>query len=344
FIEVEPGDVDINVHPTKEEVRFRNERNVAGACYHAARVALETHGHVPEMPLEPEPDAPTLVSPPTHSSSHPMPSAPLPPVTRLATPLDLVNRAFERKRAREAQELPPRLPAFAPDGQPVAPEFAPAVAAPARLRTRPYAAPGEQPDRAFWDKPFDPEPLGQIADTYIVARFGDDLLIIDQHAAHERLRFLELAGRARTADAQTLLVPVTFDLPADRQAALEALRPALAELGFVLDPFGGTTWAISAVPADLAQLDPAALVLDLVDDVEEAPALRRLEDLRDAILVRAACHSSIRAGRRLATPEMQALLDRMRACALSFTCPHGRPTIVRLARHELDKRFGRLGA
>ncbi|MDK2972535.1 MAG: mismatch repair protein MutL [Candidatus Sumerlaeota bacterium] len=360
FITVPPGDVDINVHPTKEEVRFRNERNVAGACYHAARVALEAHGFVPEMHLDGDapPSAPTT----GEATEQPprifgMEQAALRPDSiRMSTPLDLVSRAFERKRAREAQEAQEGARAFAPDGQPVAPAFAPAIdpylprespsSTPPQRRSLPpvAAGPGEKPDPEFWDKPFDPEPLGQIAETYVVARFGEDLLLVDQHAAHERLRFLELTARQGQTASQTLLVPVTFDVAADRTEVLEALLPELAAMGFAVEPFGGATWAATAVPSDLAKADVAALLTDLLDEFEDAPRVNRVADARERILVRAACHSSIRAGHRLSHEEMQALLDQMRACRLSFTCPHGRPTIIRLAKSELDRRFGRLGA
>src|SRR5690606_17811166 len=132
--------------------------------------------------------------------------------------------------------------------QPTAPEFAPAVASAAVI---PAPLADEKPEPQFWNQPYEPEVLGQIALTYILVRFGEDLLIIDQHAAHERIRYLELLNRPRTNAAQSLLVPVNFEVAPDRLVVLRALLPALTEMGFVIEPFGGGTWSISAAPADL---------------------------------------------------------------------------------------------
>lgn len=359
FVDVPAGEVDINVHPTKEEVRFRNERAVAGACYHAARAVLEGRGYVPEMTLgaaAPE-AAPGVLR--VETAYLPPPRAAV-QETFLTSPELLVNRAFEKKRARDLQQADwAALAQGSLAAQPSAPEFAPALA-PAidepRLRLdnttgeaavdaghQPISAgPGEKPEPDFWNKPFDPEPLGQIAWTYIVVRFGDDLLIVDQHAAHERIRYLELQARAARTESQSLLVPQTVDVPAGKGHLFDRLLPALRETGFDLEPFGGRTWQIVAVPADLSAVDAAAMVADLLDEFEDRGSAEAVEELRQRILVRAACHSSIRAGHVLSTEEMAELLRLMRVHRLSFTCPHGRPTVVRLAKGELDRKFGRL--
>ncbi|MCB2154053.1 DNA mismatch repair endonuclease MutL [bacterium] len=352
FIDVPPEEVDINVHPTKEEVRFRNERSIAGACYHAARLALEEHGHVPNMQLGDE-QGPQ----PAEQESRPAQDPAF-----FTSPEALVARAFERKRAREVQSDWIGLAAQQEDFQPRAPEFAPALGPAERVSAEepeadaeptapppkhsaqsPIAAgPGERPEPNFWRQGYEPEPLGQIANTYIVVRFGPDLLLVDQHAAHERIRFIELQQRSAEISSQTLLVPETFDVPADRRAAMETLAPALQNLGFEVEEFGGSTWSITGVPSDLQKVDPKSLILDLLDEFESAPRINRVADLREKILIRAACHSAIRAGQRLTAMEMEELLRLMRQHQLSFTCPHGRPTVIRLAKDELDKQFKRI--
>jgi DNA mismatch repair protein MutL len=367
FIGVAPGAVDFNVHPTKEEVRFENERAVASACYHAVRAAYESAGYVPDASLAD--DAPTAPPPPAIPPPPVQPGVP----DFFTSPAAIVARAFERKRAAEGQRDWLVDAAKAEPYQPVARGFEPALdpaVQPARgadetappavepdplarrvlergavegAARRPVAASsGERPDHVFWQRPYDAEVLGQIARRYIVARYGEDLLVIDQHAAHERLRFLELAARSGRVASQPLLVPVVVEAGAAARSAVQALVPHLRAIGFDLEPSSPSTWQVTAVPADLARFDVAALLLDVIDDVEEVPSLDRLEEVREKVMIRAACHSSIRGGDELSTAEMSELLRLMRRHRLSFTCPHGRPTIVRLSLEELDKLFKRI--
>jgi DNA mismatch repair protein MutL len=343
FITVPPTDVDINVHPTKEEVRFRDERHVAGTCHHAVRNALEATTVVPSVAVDSYvPPAPVTTQAFTAAS----PEAGAPPMPAFfSSPEALVRRAFEGKQRREQQadwvgvamdaesEKSPSKDAveLEPDG-------------PARERLKPVAAgPGEKPESEFWNRPYLPEPLGQVALTYIVAVYGDDLLVIDQHAAHERLKYLEFAeSLGKGGEVQTLLVPPTIEIGASQAALLEKLVPTLAELGFEVEAFGGRSYMIRTVPADLVRINPEAILTDLLDDMEENRGRASLDDLRDRLVIRAACHGSIRGGQALSIEEMSELLRLMRVHRLSFTCPHGRPTIIRLSRHDLDRRFGRL--
>ncbi len=360
FIDVPAGEVDINVHPTKDEVRFRDERSVAGACYHAARNALEASGYVPELKLSDDVKPVDAANDLRSREGSVFPSRAGAQESFLSSPEMLVNRAFEKKRARDLQDTDwTRLAEHRLDAQPSSPEFAPAVTSAeedlqlrldhttgetkAPSKPEPVSAgPGEKADPDFWNKPYAPEPLGQIAWTYVVVRFGDDLLLVDQHAAHERIRYLELAARQTQTASQPLLVPQTIDVSAGRVHLMEKLIPVLRELGFDAEPFGGRTWQITAVPADLANADAEAMIGDLLDEMEDGRKAAGIDDLRQRILIRAACHSSIRAGHSLSLEEMTELLRLMRVHQLSFTCPHGRPTVVRLAKGELDRKFGRL--
>ncbi len=337
FITVEPGEVDLNVHPTKEEVRFQNERLVAGRVYHAARLALEgAEELIGEMHLDRE-QAPA----PTREREG-IGAAPLPP-NFFTSPEQLVQRAFERKQATQSDMLheATRTQAAVPGNAP--------TPSPAKVITSRHAdgsviaaSPGERPDSRFWDREFEPEPLGQVAETYVIARYGDSLLLVDQHAAHERLVYLKLRERRRDVAMQPLLIPITFELPPAESESLRELLPTLEELGFEIGEFGPRTWAVKTLPADLPEFDPAPMINELVSDLRDAKAMNALEDLRDRILIRTACHSAIRAGQRLPMSEMRELLKQVHAEKLSLTCPHGRPTIIRLSKTELDKQFKRI--
>lgn len=366
FLHVPPDEVDFNVHPTKEEVRFRDERGIAGAAYHAVRSILETSETVPQIQLA-EGHSSSVEG--KTQQSEPFAESPRALIERArerrdeavvaqhrtGTQSDLTLELMKQKKpwwleydssAEESQRSvqPAKPSVFSPSStvlntSPAIPKRGESTRA-----AKPYAGPGEAADSRFWERPYELEPLGQLALTYVIVRFGPDLLIVDQHAAHERLRFIELQHRTKAPESQTLLVPETFQVSAEQAALLSSLQGAFQEQGFGLEHFGGQTWVINSVPSDLQRFDPVAVVLDVLDDSQEQGRSTRIEQLRDQLLIRMACHSSIRAGHQLSFAEMKALLELMQQHQLSFTCPHGRPTMIQLTREELEKRFGRMGA
>jgi DNA mismatch repair protein MutL len=192
-------------------------------------------------------------------------------------------------------------------------------------------------------------PLAQVLDTYIIATAPDGgLVLVDQHAAHERLthealRAQYLGGEVR---AQRLLLPVVIDMPRAHVALLLAHASALARMGMELESFGDGAVLVRALPALLGGADPAPLLRDLADELEseglslpeEAAAL---DSRLDAVIARMACHGSIRAGRRLSVEEMSALLRQMEQTPRAGTCSHGRPTWLKLTRAEIERMFGR---
>ena len=193
-------------------------------------------------------------------------------------------------------------------------------------------------------------PLGasvaQVLDTYILAVAADgSLVLVDQHAAHERLthealRAQHAAGGVRR---QALLLPAVVDLPPPDAARLLAHAGALHGLGLELEGFGPGAVLVRALPAVLGSPDPAPLLQDLVDELAEGGEATALHAMLDRMLARLACHGSIRAGRRLLQPEMDALLRQMEATPRAATCSHGRPTVLKLSRAEIEKLFGRRG-
>jgi len=187
-------------------------------------------------------------------------------------------------------------------------------------------------------------PVAQVLDTYIIAVAADGaLVLVDQHAAHERLthealRAQLLAGEVRR---QALLLPAVVDMPAGDAARLVAHGPELERLGLEIEPFGAGAVLVRAMPAALGAPDPGPLLRDLADEFAEMGEGLALAAKLDAVIARLACHGSIRAGRRLGGPEMDALLRQMEATPRAATCSHGRPTFLKLSKAEIETLFGR---
>jgi DNA mismatch repair protein MutL len=189
-------------------------------------------------------------------------------------------------------------------------------------------------------------PVAQILDTYVLAVAADGaLVIIDQHAAHERLTEERLRAEfeAGGVACQALLMPVVVDVSVMEAARLLGHAALLARLGLEIEAFGPGAILVRGVPAALKNPDAAALIRDLAEEFAESETPVALEARLDAALARLACHRSIRAGRRLSAEEMSALLRAMEATPRAATCSHGRPTFLKLTRAELEKMFGRRG-
>jgi len=188
--------------------------------------------------------------------------------------------------------------------------------------------------------------LGQHRDTYIVATDGEELILIDQHTAHERIRFEALLDRAerRTAESQRLLLPVVAEVPPALRELMRTHSETLSILGYEVEPFGGDAIRIAAVPALLGPADPGAALLALLRDVaEREDADWSVAGARDRLAATLACHSAVRAGQRLAADTMAAIARDLPKTAHPNQCPHGRPTIVRIPQDEVSRWFGRTG-
>ena len=181
-------------------------------------------------------------------------------------------------------------------------------------------------------------------DTYIMAVAGDgSLVLVDQHAAHERLTHEALKAQLLEGGvrSQPLLLPAVVDVPAADAARLLARAEELGRLGLEIEAFGAGAVLVRALPAALGTPDPAPLLRDLADELAEMDESTALTARLDSVVARLACHGSIRAGRRLSTPEMDALLRQMEATPRADTCSHGRPTWLKLTRAEIERLFGR---
>ena len=302
FLDLPTSEVDVNVHPAKTEVRFRDPAMIRGLIVSGIRRALDSAGH--RAVQRPSEDAMAMWRPEPAQE---------PPAARLwdapaAGPLALHDR-------RTTFTAPPPQaraePAWTPP--PHAGDFPLGVA------------------------------RGQVAKTYIVAEADDGLVLVDQHAAHERLvleRMRAALSGGRVA-SQALLIPDVVELDEPGCDRLEPRIPELAELGLELERFGAGAMLVRATPALLGASDPAGLVTDLADELAAFDDALSLRERLDAIAGTMACHGSVRAGRVLSVAEMNALLREMEVTPHSGQCNHGRPTWVKLAHEDIEKLFGR---
>ena len=185
--------------------------------------------------------------------------------------------------------------------------------------------------------------VGQVFEGYLVCESGESLVVIDQHAAHERVTFERL--RHAYADGgvtrQRLLMPVVVDVGAQAAPIMAEHLAELESLGFELEPFGGGSVAVRAVPALLGDTDPAVLVRDLAEELTEVGRSRRLTQAAESVLARLACHSAVRVGQSLASHQIQSLLRAMDRIDFAGNCPHGRPAFIRIGRSEIERWFKR---
>ncbi len=306
FLDVPTGEVDVNVHPAKTEVRFREAGRVRGLIVGGLRAALDAAGHRVQS-------GERVASLGSWSSSHEPRHPGLDPASRFF----LDAAAGKRDAGSEA-----RLTDVMFDYRPAA-------------RVEPATAPAQ----SF--------PLGvargQVAATYIVAEADDGLILVDQHAAHERL-VLERMRRARAGGevaSQPLLLPEVVDLEEPACDRLEARSGELRDFGLDLERFGPAAMLVRGVPALLGQTDVKGLVTDLADELAAYGEALSLKERLDHVAATMACHGSVRAGRILSVAEMNALLREMEVTPHSGQCNHGRPTWIKLAHDDIEKLFGR---
>ncbi len=301
FIDCDPHLVDVNVHPAKSEVRFREPGIARGLIVSGLRHALAEAGH----------RASTTVGRETLGAFSAPQSEP---------------RVYQMERAP-----------FGPRPAPTQGGFAEANAEFASMTARVEQV--EMPAAA--DLPLGAA-RGQVHENYIIAQTKDGMVIVDQHAAHERLVYEKLKRQyaENVIKTQALLVPQIIELGSDASRVLE-ITAELGNIGLVIEPFGNGAVAVRETPALLGQIDCDALLRDILDELDDLGSSTRLQSKLDAILSRIACHGSIRSGRQMRGEEMNALLREMEATPHSGQCNHGRPTYVELKLADIEKLFGR---
>lgn len=310
FIQLDPELVDVNVHPAKAEVRFRQTDRVFSSVQRAVKRALLAYSPVPRL-------SPSSWQAPAQSG------------------LDLAwGMAAEAQGTGGGEGEQPGFSAPFPQdpGMPGAPDAvggAAPAASPAPLPT------GELPLLRL---------VGQVGATYLVAEGPDGLYLIDQHAGHERIlfeRFMKMHGQS--IPSQALLEPAIVQIPSSSVPLLEGQLERLEHLGFQIEPFGPATFRVRSLPSILSGMDPAAALRVVVEDFEEDETPLQAE-IEARLVARICKRAAVKAGQVLSPEEQRALLRDLETCQSPRTCPHGRPTMIHLSVDLLERQFGRRGA
>ena len=308
FIEMPPDALDVNVHPTKAEVRFRDQSLVHEVVRRALRDALGNSA-APQLQLRPE-----------HMAQTPF-TATLPNVlSGGAYPNRWMPNDGNAQSSRGAAEC-------------------------SLVRTRVEGRASGDLDPVRRRRPSKPMiPLGQFRDTFIIAVDDEGVAIIDQHVAHERVLFERVMERLTSGrlESQRLLVPMVMDLTPSAQQALVNRAAELERLGFEVEPFGSATIKVTAVPALLKIEDSSKALLALAEDLEGLDRGAQVQDALQRIAATTACHAAVKANYPLTYEKMAHILDELRATSYSTICPHGRPVMLRLTRREIEKNFDRI--
>jgi len=333
FIELDPSQVDVNIHPAKREVRFRAEKAVRGVVTQAVRKTL-LGIHRGEVRAAANP--PSLPAP---STIPPAPPAPKPPE------LDLKTDRFV-KPVIDWPTRPPAPPAGAPgrpavQAQPPPPQTPVTLPAPFPSSELPPQAPQLSPAPPLLEVPL--RLLGVIGRLYVVFESDRGMVLMDQHAAHERVLFEQMLKRMEqtAAPCQRLLLPETVELSPRDALFLREQLPALARLGVNLSEFGERTFLLDGLPPFVRVADGRAFVLSLVDELKAAGQEVNSMRLGEHMVAKTVCRHAVKANDPLAGPELENLVEDLRRCAMPYTCPHGRPTIIEMNFRELERKFGR---
>ncbi len=325
YVSIEPTRVDVNVHPTKIEVRFRDSREVHQAVRHAVEGALAAPRSAQTLPVSAVvPSAAPFETPSAFLSpvprQQPLPWRPeAPQVGQRVSDLEALWRPAERIAA----------PLDAPDIRRAEPVFASSQAT--------QEVPAPLPDGEW--------PLGravaQLHGVYILAENAQGLVVVDMHAAHERIVYERLKQQldAHQISSQPLLIPATFAATPEEVATAETTAEVLAQLGLEVVPFSPRTLAVRAVPTTLAAGDPVELARSVLAELGQHDASTVVQRARNELLATMACHGAVRANRRLTLDEMNALLRQMEVTERSDQCNHGRPTWRQLGMKDLDALF-----
>jgi DNA mismatch repair protein MutL len=337
FVEISPDLVDVNVHPTKTEVKFTRDGEVHHAASQAVKSALLAYGIVPTA--RPDPIAPPSAPLPTQrsfdlssrESTTGSQSAHAAAIQAFAPLLDIAADAFPQTASSDAEiaSLAASDPFAASESDRPEPPTMP-------LEERPRPRPFAEQLREF-------RVLGQARNTYIIALTPDGIAVIDQHVAHERVLYERLTVKrfSNGIPVQRLAVPLTLNLSRREALLLAEHCDSFACAGWEIAPFGGESFVVRAVPAVLAHKPYEQVLRDMVDELVNQTISRRLLVQQDHVTITNACKMAVKAGDPLTLEEMQGLLEQLAETENPYLCPHGRPIVVTISFHELDKQFKR---
>jgi DNA mismatch repair protein MutL len=322
FLSIDPALVDVNVHPTKHEVRFRDQRGVHDFISAAVRETLRPSAWLTAAPEQ----------------SVRMPSLPLSePMNGGASLLQAANPDPAQDHLRRVEESLANYARTHPEGSGSA---VPVAFPRAKESDSVSLCEGPEGERGFFSTL---KILGQYRRSYILAQDGDDLVLIDQHAAHERIGFERLREQFRqgSVEQQALLFPAVLEFDFREAALLKEHLEDFCRLGFDLEPFGGNAFALKAVPQLLGDAEAERLVRDVAGEIALVGRSGLVEDALDEVFAVMACHRVVRANQALGQPQIEALLREMDGVDFKAHCPHGRPVMKRLSLGEVEKMFKR---
>ena len=387
---VDPSFIDVNVHPSKLELRFRNDETVYRTVYHTISVLLSGQELIPEVDLEKESDrkaqepAPDRAGAPAAPAglravrfrdAFPAPAAPIPavkPAGQEHMPAETAVNAVPAAASKEVTapadttaettvpdnaapaDIPKEtaMPTAASEAPALRPVPSPASVTPSRISEQrlPYVT-DKKPEQMtmFTEKLLTPEArkhhriIGQLFSTYWLVEFGENLYIIDQHAAHEKVLYERTIKslRDRSYTSQMLNPPAVVTLTGEEQLMLQKYGEEFRHLGFEAEPFGGNDFALRAVPDNLFSVDKGELFLEILDSLTAESGMVTGETLNHRIATMS-CKAAVKGNNRLSVKEAEELIDELLTLDNPYACPHGRPTIISMSRTELEKKFKRI--
>ncbi len=315
FLKIDPSDVDVNVHPTKSEVRFHQEREIHQLVVKAIRETFINANLVPKITL---------------GTPMPVPGGGENREERIRTAIHgyfKSGQTDESGRRQWAEYSRQSVGAY------------------------PAKTGSQQEEQVFSGVDYRPDntqghvhdlcPIGQIHNTYIIAQGNDEVCIIDQHAAHERICYEKLMAQDREIFSQLMLFPIQLELDYKEAAIISEAIHVFDKLGFKIEEFGQNTFVIRAVPVGMEKDDPKKIILEIIHDISSTGKSMTNSELRETMLISMSCKSAIKAGQPLSAEEMNYLVQQLMNVQQPHTCPHGRPTMIRLGIDEIEKRFMR---
>lgn len=353
FLEIDPAAVDVNIHPSKREVKFHDERTVRRLTAQAVREALlKFHSGSASAPSPAQPAMKLEVE----SAVDAVAAAPAPVATEFPTFTPLTGTALSG--------WPKRTPEFAPTNRGGGGETStqkPALdaeaafskgtdlslltSAPTQKETvprSPFPVPHSEVPTPLLNVPL--RLVGVVGRLYVVLESDRGLVLMDQHAAHERILFEQMLNRLESGDvpSQRLLLPETVELSVRDAHFLREQLGVLTRLGVGLSEFGERTFLLDSLPPLVKSPDPRRFVLELIDELKSAGQQVNSQRLGEHTIAKTVCRHAVKANDPLAGPELENLVNDLRQCAMPYTCPHGRPTLIEMNYRELEKKFGRL--
>ena len=331
FLDIPPEEVDVNVHPTKHEVRFSRQKELYQAIKTAVAQSLQSPNWQVRTPRPPRVEE-RLIFPENHpkpayhegeSGDAPNPERPLPPL------------APETEKQAAIKTEP---------GRPVADKRKSEIPTDVPERQKRMPPPGEQ--ARLWQQPMFSQMsvIGQFHNTYILCESDSVLYVIDQHAAHERIVYENLLKQRKgTAvnPSQALVIPETIELNYRESAVIAEMISDLVAMGIDIEPFGGNAYIVKSLPAMISEKSAQPLITEIAETVTESGYAPGLDETIEQCLILMACHGAIRANQALSGKEIKALLEQLDRCENPYHCPHGRPTLIQWPIEALEKRFRR---